>query len=347
MVSVKIDELVQGMIIGKDIYKDNQLIINKNSVINENIIKKLKYFNITNILICDNIKHPKKNESIDDFKIKYDKCKEAVNKVLNDVVNGKYSEVEINNITNNIFKMYNDNTNSIILLKMLQKLKNNDVIFSHSLNVGIISMIIAKWCKKTEKEIKLILQCGLFHDIGKLLIPDKLLNKNNKLTTNEFAEVKSHTIEGYKLLKNINLNPEIANTALLHHERIDGSGYPLQLKDYQIDKISNISKIIAIADAFDAMTSKRDYREAFCPFNVFNKFEIEGVKIYDTYYVITFLKNIINMYINEEVLLSNGCVGKIIMINQSSLSRPIIQTNNDFIDLSEYNLDELKISMVM
>ena len=77
-------------------------------------------------------------------------------------------------------------------------------------------------------------------------MPQKLLNKNSSLTINEYAQIKTHTLEGYNLLKSLDMNKEIANSALLHHERIDGSGYPLKLKNNQIDNISNISKIIAM-----------------------------------------------------------------------------------------------------
>ena len=98
---------------------------------------------------------------------------------------------------------------------------------------------------------------ALMHDIGKVGIPDDVLNKPGKLTDEEFQLIKSHTVRGYEALKNISIMPELAIGAGAHHERPDGKGYPNGLKGDEI----RVAQIIAVADAFDAMYSNRPYRK--------------------------------------------------------------------------------------
>lgn len=349
MSNVYIDNLKPGMVIKEDIFtKQGQLVICKNTIATENIIRRLHYFDIINIPIYnEGEKYQTNEETFEIFKKDYSNIERQVSSFLNNLIKKEYSDEQLNNIINDTIKMYNNQSSTIMLLKMMQQIEETDPIFTHSLNVGILGMIIGKWCGMDEAQTKLILECGIFHDVGKMLMPNALLNKNDGLSINEYAEMKSHTLEGYRLLKSLDVNEEIAKVALLHHERIDGSGYPLQLKGNQIEKFSNISKIIAIADVYDAMTTKRSYRDAICPFAVFGKFERDGIKIYDAKYLITFLKNIINTYINDKVELSDGRIGKIVMINQTSLGRPIVQVENDFIDLAQYRENELSIVKIL
>lgn len=349
MQNIYIDNLKPGMIIQHDIYSTkNQLIICKDTIATENIIRRLKYFDIKIIPIYDEDEIViTKEETFQLFKKNYTNLEIEVDDFLNKIIRKEYSKKQMEDIVNSAFELYNTQSSAMIILKMLQQLKNNDIIFAHSLNVGMIGMILAKWCNKSEDEMQLILQAGIFHDVGKMLMPNALLNKATNLTKNEFAELKSHTVEGYNLLKSLEIDERITNVALLHHERIDGSGYPLQLKNAQINKFSNISKIIAIADSYDAMTSKRLYRDAKCPFSVFTIFEQEGISIYDPEYLITFLKNAVNAYVGDNVLLSDGRKGKIILINNTTLGRPIIQIDDEYIDLAKYKESELSIKEIL
>ncbi|ADQ07599.1 metal dependent phosphohydrolase [Caldicellulosiruptor hydrothermalis 108] len=98
------------------------------------------------------------------------------------------------------------------------------------------------------------------HDIGKIVIPESILNKPDKLTQEEYSIVKRHSLDGYNILSNIEYFDNIKEVVLYHHENIDGSGYPLGIKG---DKIPLESKIISVADVFDALTTDRPYRKAF------------------------------------------------------------------------------------
>ena len=117
----------------------------------------------------------------------------------------------------------------------------------------------------------------------------------------------------------------------MHHEKCDGTGYPLGLKGTKIDYFS---RLVAIADVYDATTSARVYRGPLCPFKVIELFEQEGFEKYDTHMIIVFLENIVNTYMNNQVRLSNGKIGEIVFINKMHLAFPMVKCGDEFIDLS-------------
>jgi HD-GYP domain-containing protein (c-di-GMP phosphodiesterase class II) len=110
----------------------------------------------------------------------------------------------------------------------------------------------------SDKDILDLEFAALLHDIGKLAIPDDIINKEGKLTVQEYEIVKMHPAVGYELIKGISFLDVSKKILLQHHERVDGRGYPIGLMDHQIDIMS---KILSIADAYDAMTSSRPYRK--------------------------------------------------------------------------------------
>jgi len=129
----------------------------------------------------------------------------------------------------------------------------------HSENVAKLASAIAKEMNLSKQEIKDTYWSGLVHDIGKLLIPLNVLNKNEKLTDNEYKLIKKHPVWGSKALSSSKILKPVSRYVLYHHERWDGSGYPEGLK---ADQIPLISQILAVADAWDAMLSKRSYRDS-------------------------------------------------------------------------------------
>ena len=129
----------------------------------------------------------------------------------------------------------------------------------------------------------------------------------------------------------------------MHHEKCDGTGYPLKLP---ADKIDYYAKLVAIADVYDAMTSARVYRGALCPFKVIEIFEQEGLHKYDVVLIMTFLENVINTYIDNRVQLSDGRIGVVKWIDKNNLSKPMIQlSDQSFVELAKYR--DLKIERIL
>lgn len=129
----------------------------------------------------------------------------------------------------------------------------------HSFRVAKYSRMIAHLLGKSEAECREIYLAGLLHDIGKIAISDSIINKTSKLTDDEFEQMKKHPINGAKILEKMKTLPFLQNGALYHHERYDGKGYPFGL---QGELIPELARIIAVADAYDTMTSNRHYRSA-------------------------------------------------------------------------------------
>lgn len=128
----------------------------------------------------------------------------------------------------------------------------------HSEHVSILAGKTAKAMGLSDQKVKEIQMTGLLHDIGKIAIREKLLNKKGKLTTEEYEEIKRHPESGYQILKSVDAYSSIAEDILSHHERYDGLGYPKGIKGKEIPLVA---RIIAIADAYDAMVSDRSYRK--------------------------------------------------------------------------------------
>lgn len=126
----------------------------------------------------------------------------------------------------------------------------------HSKRVAEYSKEIARRMGKDEQELETIYEMGLLHDIGKIGVNEDIINKTSRLTDEEFAKIKEHTVIGYNILKQISVMPELASGARSHHERYNGKGYPDGLKG---DEIPEAARIICLADCYDAMTSTRTY----------------------------------------------------------------------------------------
>ena len=128
----------------------------------------------------------------------------------------------------------------------------------HSVRVAEYSKLIAERLNMSEREQNHIYRIGLLHDVGKIGIPDEIINKTKRLTDDEYAKIKTHPTIGAEILGNMSELPDIVVGAKYHHERYDGMGYPEGLSG---ENIPLVARIIAVADAYDAMTSNRSYRE--------------------------------------------------------------------------------------
>lgn len=226
---------------------------------------------------------------------------------------------------------------TIEFFDMLHNMRHaTDSIYAHSLNVGLISRMIGIWLDFPADALDTLTLAGLLHDIGKTKVPEEVLNKQSRLSDEEFTLVRQHPQYGYDILKKQPLDSHIKKSALMHHERCDGSGYPLGLTYEEID---DYALIIAIADVYDAMTAARSYRDPLCPFQVIAEFEKDGLQKYKPKYILTFLERIATTYQNNRVLLSNGQPARIVLLNRNQLSKPLVELNDgSYLDLCKSQL---------
>ena len=278
-----------------------------------------------------------------DFQMDYSRALSYLKDVFEGVANKSYTieETELIKRVSPLFVSRNTITEVFDMLHQMHSL--DDSVYAHCINVALVSRMIGRWLHFEQHDLDTLTCCGLLHDIGKIKIPDEILNKPGKLTDDEFNIVKAHTKFGYELLRNQNIDSRIKRSALMHHERYDGSGYPNGLT---AELLSDFAMIVAIADVYDAMTAARSYRVPLSPFQVIANFEKDGFQKYHTKYIYIFLQRIASTYQNNRVLLNDGRACKIVMLNQNSLSRPIVQFDDgECLDLSSQS--DLQITKIL
>ena len=249
-------------------------------------------------------------------------------------------QIDGESILSDVENVVSKGRNSIHILDMLQCMRGyDDVTYVHSVNVALLSNMIGRivYPDISDEELKVLTLAGLLHDIGKMMVPDNIIQKKGRLTLPEYNLVKTHVLFGNNILKGIdNLDPRIAEVAMRHHERCDGTGYP---GGYKREQIEPFARIVAIADTYDAMTSDRAYRAAICPFDVIEMFEREGIVKYDVEFLLPFLEKAVQAYMNTNVRLSTNQIGKVIMINKNEFSKPVVQVGDELYDLSKETND--------
>lgn len=340
------NRLKDNMIIGKDIVGRNGVILVPQGAVVDKSLKDLliRHF-IEYVEVEHEIKDKEENENkpraqeqkqevrenFEKFKKKFEIAQEDIGNHLEDIV-FKDKKLDVDSLIQSVNRIIEQAGNSVNLCDMLFSMKEvSEGVYSHSIRVALVNRLLSEWLNVDKEEKELLSLCGLLHDIGKLRISPDILNKTANLTPAETAQIEKHSIWGYNILKDKDIDFRIKQAVLTHHERLDGSGYPLKIL---YDSINKFSRITAVSDTYDTMTSRQPTRAAISPFDVVYSFEVSGYSKFDTTVLMAFLSNILNNFIHYKVLLSNGEIGEVIFINKSNLSRPLIKTQNSFLDLS-------------
>ncbi len=243
------------------------------------------------------------------------------------------SETRVDDTTLDIYERI-DTVDTGLLLQCINGMNAIDeYLVRHSVNVSMLNGMIGKWLGMPEREVQLLVKSGLLHDVGKTKVSQEILNAPRALTPEEFAEIKKHSQYSYDLIsKNESIDPIVAQTALCHHERMTGTGYPRGLKG---EEIPLFAKITAISDTYDAMVSARCYKEAISPFFVLGHLAQGKFSDLDFMLIELFLDNISKELIGNSVLLTNGAIGSVMYINRSNWSFPIVQVDDEVVQTTE------------
>ncbi|MDG0811221.1 HD-GYP domain-containing protein [Cohnella rhizosphaerae] len=225
-----------------------------------------------------------------------------------------------------------DHAQISLLLEELQVA--DDPTYRHSIAVALLSMLLGRWLHLEEPELRLLMSAAVLHDIGKSKLPLELLNKPGKLTEREFEVVQKHTVYGYEMIQRTKgLTDTHAAVALQHHERWDGSGYPHGIAG---NKMHVLSRIVAVADVFHAMSSRRPYKDALPFCEVMTELHQSAFGKFDALIINVFMKRMMETLIGSHVLLSNQIEATILQINTDDLVNPLVRTaGGQFLDLSK------------
>lgn len=338
--------LENGMVIGEDVYSyKNKLIYSKNTVVDDSVVARLARYSIMCVSIMEDIDYAtthyekvRLSSEFKTFELTYNNCMSIYRKLMKGFVE-QGTPAKMGSLMELYVKISSRARGGEQLLDFLYNMlpSEDDMTYAHCLNSALIAGVFGTWLNLSKEDIFLLIQCAFFYDIGKLKLPQDLLWKSGKLTDLEFTKLKTHTMLGFDMLKDRDMDEHVLKATLMHHERCDGSGYPSKLRS---DKIDIFAKYIAIIDAYEAMTSARTYRVSLNPFQVIANFEKDGYVKFDEEILRPILSHIAATQIGFTVRLTNDVEAEIVQINEAHLTRPLLQAGDEMIDLvKEPDLD--------
>lgn len=308
---VRSEHLEEGMILVYSLYDNNEKILLKaNRRLTKNYINRIQQMDIIGLYVFEDdeitdhtpiISEQTRLRAIQSLKrLNIDDCIFIANNIVEEIRESDSMVVETINLSS-----YDNYT------------------YSHSVNVDILSVILGVACGLRDDELRKLSQAALLHDIGKTCVPIEIIGKPGKLTDEEFAEVKNHPRYGYNMLReNYEVSSVARNAILSHHENEDGSGYPRGLTS---EKIHLFAKIIHVADVYDALTTKRVYKEAMNPAEAMEYLMANATRMFDKDLVTIFMEYVAPYPLGVQVELSTGQKALVVKNNRAMLSRPTVR----------------------
>ncbi len=314
---IHVDAIKEGDIIARDIVSyEGGILLKSSSKFKEVFREKLIERNIYEVYIEDKYSEgiypqeaidPRIRLQIDmDIKNEFDKLKDNL-------------DINVSSISNITKILVDELSKEHVVCDVMDLKINDDYTYQHCIGVGILSTIVCRKLRMREDHTHKIVMGALMHDIGKIIIPKDILNKPAKLTREEYEIIKGHAELGYKIIeKNGGLSPITKLTVLCHHEREDGSGYPLG----KGEELHIGAKIVGACDVFHALLSNRPYRQALSVQEVTSIAQKEKINapVRET------IESVLAFYpIGSVVLLSNGDVGIVEKNFVQDVTRPQVR----------------------
>ena len=332
-----------GDILGKPVYDDKcQLLLAKDIVMTQNYIDRLIKANIQCIFIDDELSEGLEATYIISDTLKIQSVM-TVKNAFKDLAERKGTNYNIKSIDSikqvidDMMRVIYDNPHTLYC--MTELMGTDMYTYNHSAEVAALSMLVAKSMKLNDTFIQKIGVGAILHDIGKMNIPAELLNKVEPLSQEEISLMKDHVVMGYELLKdNDFISPISRQIVLLHHEKLNGSGYPYMLSG---DDIPIHVRIVTLCDIFNAISSNRAYKGRINADEALETIRAEAIYELDRDIYYHLLK-VVNIYpVGTIVELSNGEIGIIIQENPDAQTRPVVQIIRDkkreeIIDMMDY-----------
>ena len=231
--------------------------------------------------------------------------------------------------------LYSYITSGTVLLDYLYNMMPNEdeLTYTHLLNSALLAGTFADWLSMSKEDKETLVLCGFYYDIGKLKLPYDILWKPGKLTEDEFRLVKTHPVVGYTLVRNQTMNEHVKNAIIMHHERLDGSGYPYHMRGTKIDIYA---RYMAIVDAYIAMASPRAYRNAFTPLQILGNFE-KSLEKFDVELLVPLMNRIADAQIGTMVQLNDESIWEVLIIHSDKYARPVLRNSeNEVLGLLEH-----------
>ncbi|USG64042.1 HD-GYP domain-containing protein [Brevibacillus ruminantium] len=345
MSAVTVSHNLIGRVLNQDLYSNTGvLLLPKTTVLTENHIRLLRNQQIRSVYVSDEVWSEGDGEAISNQLFGLELDQESVTSYLEAMEDTRrlFESVQLEKMprleefTQAFQRVAVSTEKRMSLFRSLYVLEGADsYTYRHSINVGILSTLIARLLKWKEERTRVMGAAGFLHDIGKMQVPKEILLKPGQLTEQEFNEMKKHTIYGYEMINQMEGSCETLKLcALLHHERLDGSGYPEGRTE---EEIPIESQVLAVADIFDAICSDRVYKSRTSPFEAAQqmwKLACDGLISIEI--VSVFVHYIAQLYVGSKARLNNGEEVEIILIHKDEPMRPLVRRAQEFIDLRNH-----------
>lgn len=322
MIKIHVSALKPGMIVAKTIYdSDGTILISAGVALKETYIEGLRKRGIGEIYI-------QTDETVDIViqDVIQEKTRMDAKRVMQETMNriGLGKEIHTQEVFAIVDRILEDLLSNPDILVNLSDIRSVDeYTFSHCVNVCVLSVLTGVAMKYSRDELRTLGMGAILHDIGKMMIPKEILNKPGKLTKEEYEIIKKHPQFGHKILEKYpNINDLIRLVVLTHHERFDGKGYPFGLKG---EEIHEFSRIVSIADVYDAMTSERAYNKKNMPHKAIEYLISMGNHQFDYEMTKTFVRHIAYFPLGTVVRLSTGDIAVVIGNNKNYPYRPKVR----------------------
>ncbi len=320
---VPIENIKPGMILGYEIFDDaGHILIPKGVMLTETYLKRLAKFNFDGIYVDDFLT----NEIVVEPVISPELRAESMECIKNGDIDGCMGAAV--RIVNEIL------AKDVISFDLMDLRTFDNYTYAHSVNVAVLSCVVGMGMNLEQEDLVNLAIAGLLHDIGKTKLPQEILNKPTRLTKEEYELIKSHpTLSHQMIASRLDIDDDVKLAIIAHHENIDGSGYPNGAEGYQLNLYA---RILRVADNYDALISKRPYKEAYYPLDAAEYLMGGGGFLFDQKVVEVFLQYVPFYAKGTEVMLSNGMFGVIADNTGEHNLRPVIQLfSGTLIDLNE------------
>ena len=314
--------LREGMRLARPLYRNLDTLLASGVVLNERYIASIQRCGFPGVYIDDDLSADIEVNTMISDELRRSTTK-SLSKIIDMAATGSHSSKmpdissQVESIVDELF------TNKDVMVNILDLSSYDDYTCSHSLNVAILSIVLAMGMGFPRSETVGIGGGALLHDIGKVFVSKSILQKNGPLTNEEFDLVKKHPRDGYNYItKRYNIPLRHCDTILDHHEKYDGSGYPNGKKGTDI---SIFGRICAVADVYDALVSKRPYRDALPPCECVEYIMGGTGTLFDPKVVDVFTQHIAPYPVGTSVKLSNGWTGLVVENYISYSLRPKIR----------------------
>lgn len=329
---ININQAKPDMVVGKSIYnEEGQILVNYRVRLTEKLISRMKKKGLSGLYIEDALSH-----DIEIDPVISEGLEQRAAKVLHEMDIDAAMDIA-SDITEEL------STNGEISVNLVALRTNSDYTYKHSIHVAVLSVLIGIGLGLKKQKLKELAAAGLLHDIGKLNVPSEILYKAGPLSEEEYDLMKKHTEIGYEKIKdNISISSKTKMGVYMHHENMDGSGYPLGLMG---DQIYQFARIIHVADVYDAITSKRVYKKAQSPNEAIEFLMKNAGSMFDSQCVKAFITYIPVYPKGRNVILSDNSIAVVVENRQCNTLYPIVRrlSDGETIDLSAMEEKELMI----